>query len=221
MLRVLNLRRPRGLALDAAPRPHDELASLVTAQAAGDKAALRTLLLALGSPMIQVIRRVLGARHPDVEDTLQEATLALIRALPTFRGDCTVRQFACRIATFTAISTRRRQRPGAQSSLDDLDQVEAIDDLQRDLNGDAASPIDWAVAARRRLLVRLLLDELPLAQAEALVLHAIAGLTVEELAGATGAPFETVRSRLRLAKAALRTRIAADPQAAELLEDAP
>jgi RNA polymerase sigma-70 factor (ECF subfamily) len=84
---------------------------------------------------------------------------------------------------------------------------------------DATAEKDWAISARQRRLVRRLLDDLPQAQAEALVLHVVAGLTVGELAGATRVPVETARSRLRLAKAALRDRITSDPAAGELLEE--
>jgi DNA-directed RNA polymerase specialized sigma24 family protein len=41
------------------------------------------------------------------------------------------------------------------------------------------------------------------------------------MATAARVPVETIRSRLRLAKEALRTRIAADPSMADILEDTP
>jgi RNA polymerase sigma-70 factor (ECF subfamily) len=66
-----------------------------------------------------------------------------------------------------------------------------------------------------------LLDELPEAQAEALVLNCVAGLTLEEVAAVARAPVVTARSRLRGAKTALRERIARDPSLSDLLEDSP
>ena len=80
---------------------------------------------------------------------------------------------------------------------------------------------DWAMMARRRDILRRLLDELPEAQGEALVLHCVAGLTLEEVAAVARTPVETARSRLRLGKAALRERIARDPSMSDLLEDSP
>ena len=53
------------------PAAADDLAPLVRRCRQGDGQAIETLLIALGPPMLQVVRRVLGARHPDVEDTLQ------------------------------------------------------------------------------------------------------------------------------------------------------
>src|SRR5262245_60296682 len=215
MLKVLHLRPARGSSSEPPrPRLEDDLGTVLRRSRAGDTRALRTLLTALGAPMLQVVRRVLGSRHPDIEDTFQEATLALVQALPTFRGECSARQFGCRIATFTAISARRRRKIPGDVPLDD----DGVEDRSPG-DSERTPETDWVLAARRRELVRNLLDELPVPQAEALVLHSIVGLTVEELASATGAPVETVRSRLRLARAALRLRIAGDRAALELTED--
>ena len=63
-----------------------------------------------------------------------------------------------------------------------------------------------------------MLADLPSAQAEALVLRSVLGYSFEELAAATGSPVNTVRSRIRLAKEALRRRIETDARFFELLE---
>jgi RNA polymerase sigma-70 factor (ECF subfamily) len=83
---------------------------------------------------------------------------------------------------------------------------------------DEPGPGEHVLAASRRGLLRRLLDELPEAQATALVLHCVGGLTLEEVAAATQSPLETARSRLRLGKAALRKKISGNPTASELLE---
>jgi RNA polymerase sigma-70 factor (ECF subfamily) len=197
MAKVLTLRRISGKRLEpSGGGPDGDLGPLLARCREQDPAAMRTLLTSLAPAMLQVIRRVLGARHPEVEDTLQEAMLSTARALPTFRGASTVR-----------LDVRRRVAPPPNDPLDD------------DRPGEAEP--DWALAARRRELLRALLDQLPIAQAEALVLHAVAGMTVEEVAAASGVPIETARSRLRLARGALRLRIADDPAATEILEELP
>lgn len=210
-----------GVQLPLPPRREDdELLPLARRASEGDERAATTLLTALGPVMLLVVRRVLGARHPDVEDTLQEATVALMRALLAFRGDSSIRHFARRIAARAAIDMRRREgRAGA--CITDFDGE--VDDRPTDLGDDERDPrrTDWAVMARRRELVRRLIDELPVPQAEVLVLHCAAGMTVDEVARATGVPLETARSRLRLAKAALRERVARDPAAFDLLEELP
>ncbi len=194
---------------EAPARRSDDLAPLVARCRRGERGATKTLLATLGPSMLQMVRRVLGPAHPDVDDVLQEALIGLLHALPGFRGDSTTRHFACRIATLSALKARR-----CRSS--------ALDDREPELDEDCwagADPHDWALASCRRQILRRLLDELPSPQAEAMVLHCVAGLTVEEIAVTAQCPAETVRSRLRLAKAALRARAAADPSMGELLED--
>src|SRR5204863_904281 len=104
---------------------------------------------------------------------------------------------------------RARQRHGVDLEPEEAEQV----------MGDSAPTADPALVARRRELLRHLLEDLPEPQAEVLLLHCVSGFTLEEVAAATRVPHETARSRLRLAKAALRARIAQDARAAELLEE--
>jgi len=208
VLRLLRDRREQPRA-EPLPRAVDDLAALVADCRRGERAATATLLTSVGHSMLQMIRRVLGGNDPDVEDVFQESLMALVKALPAFRGDCSTRHFACRIATLTALKARRRRRAGIQEVLLAGDEAP----------GESADERDWALASCRRQTLRRLLDELPGVQAEALVLHYIAGLTVEEIASTLGAAAETVRSRLRLAKTALRERAATDPSMLALLED--
>src|ERR1041385_1320592 len=75
----------------------DPLRAVAARAVAGDGRSQRTLLVALGPTLLRVVRSVLGAGHPDVEDALQESMLALCSALPSFRGDCQTSHFACRV----------------------------------------------------------------------------------------------------------------------------
>jgi RNA polymerase sigma-70 factor (ECF subfamily) len=179
---------------------------LARAASAGDVRATRRLLEVVAPRVVRAIRAVMGAAHPDVDDAGQLALIGFIQALPSFRGECDPAQFAARIAVRTAGAVRRRARARSVGQDDSVD-----------LEGMKAAP-DEIAAARRRALVRSLLDELPEEQAEALALRIILGWSLKEIAEAMGAPLNTVRSRLRLAKEALRRRIAADPALAEALE---
>ena len=210
MLRLLRSRSElQGSGGTTPPRAVDELAALVTGSRRGEREVTATLLTALGPPMLRMVRRVLGARDPDVEDVFQVAMIALVKALPAFRGECSTKHFGCRVAMLTALKARRRRHTGIQVVSAGSDEKPAM----------IADEHDWALASCRRQALRRLLDELPDAQAEVLVLHYIAGLTVEEIAGALATAVETVRSRLRLAKTALRQRLATDPSLPCLLED--
>jgi len=89
--------------------------------------------------------------------------------------------------------------------------------LPEPTTGDAPQA-EHTMATRRRESLRALLDSLPEAQAETLVLRTILGLSLEETAATTGVPVNTVRSRIRLAREALRARIESDPRLIETLE---
>ena len=96
---------------------------------------------------------------------------------------------------------------------DDLADVE--------LQTTATTPHDDAIADRRKNAVRELLGVLPPEQAEALALRVALGWSLEEIAAASSTPLNTVRSRLRLAKEALRRKIESDPVLSEELEVRP
>lgn len=193
-------------------RAEDPLGPLSAAAAAGDRSAQRTLLVTVGPSLLRVVRGVLGAGHPDVEDTLQEAMVSLHLALVGFRGECTTLHFGCRIAVQTALNARRRSgnrlrhTPSADPG--------ALAELARD----ERSPADALEAAACREALRELLGELPTAQAEVLALHTLLGYTVEETAGTLAVPENTVRSRLRAALARLREHVQSRPALLERIE---
>jgi len=149
-----------------------------------------------------------------VEDVLQEAVEGLLLALPSFKGQCTVLHFACRVAVLSALASRRRATFRAEFVVDAPEAGEQAP-------SPTVSPLESVSANRRRQVVGQLLDDLPPVQAEVLVLHCALGFTVDEIALSVGRPKETVRSRLRLAKQALRERISASAELAEILEVAP
>ncbi len=189
----------------------EDLSQLARRAAAGDRRAVHALLLKVGPPMLRAVRRVLARRTVDVEDVVQEAMQALVDALPGFRGQCTVLHFAWRVAVLTALANRRRLDLRAQWAAESTDAGAIEEEAQ------APTLADAALLRGRREALSALLDELPPEQAEVLVLHAAYGFTIEELAGAVGRPIETIRSRLRLAKRALRDRIDASPDLADVL----
>jgi RNA polymerase sigma-70 factor (ECF subfamily) len=191
-----------GAEREQSRRPDDPLRALAAAAGAGDREAQRTLLVAIGPSLLRIVRGVLGSAHPEVEDTLQEAMVAVHGALAGFRGESTTLHFACRVAAQTAMNARRKAGYRARHT------PNAPPAELCDLAHDDRSPPQLIEAARRRELLRQLLSELPEVQAEVLALHTLLGYTVEETAVATDVPVNTVRSRLRNALARLRERVA-------------
>lgn len=196
-------------ALGAAERRPDELLSLARAAATGDPAAAATLVAQVGGTILGTVRQVLGRSHADTDDIAQEATLSFLSSLATFRGESSTRRYAQRVALFAALSARRRSV--ARSRLLAAEPVTAIVS-----EAEPGGPWGDVMAARRRDVVRQVLDALPDVIAEALALHFILGYTVEEIAKATSAPANTIWSRLRLGKKALRRAVKRDPRLVDL-----
>src|SRR5436305_1245973 len=109
MLRIVRDHESAPAAENTTASP-DSLAPLAAAARDGDVRAARTLLVAIAPTIFRSVRGVLGAGHPDVEDIAQDAALALLESLPTFRGECSVRHFAARIAVLKSINARRQSR---------------------------------------------------------------------------------------------------------------
>ena len=68
-----------------------------------------------GSSLVRLASSYEDVAHAR-EDLVQEIQLALWRALPTFRGDCSMRTFVYRIAHNRALTHVWRRRKQAQSS---------------------------------------------------------------------------------------------------------
>jgi RNA polymerase sigma-70 factor (ECF subfamily) len=210
-LKVLVRRdKPPPVAEARAPAP-DALLAEARAAASGDPQATRRLLRVVGPRVLRVVRSVLGASHADTEDVVQESLLGFLNALKDFRGESAVLYFASCIAFRRALEAKRRTQDVGQW----------LADFQRLQQAEGAAPLppsELAFLELRRELLAHLLTELPKAQAEALALRAVTGMSIEKIAEASDCPANTVRSRLRLAKEALRRRIAADPRMRECLE---
>lgn len=193
----------------ADPATLDAIA-LARQAATGDAAATSRLLKSLASRVARVVRAVLGGGHPDVDDVAQQALIGFIQALPAFRGDCDPARYATTIAVRTAIGARRRSRIEG-SRRDAAAEPDAV-------ASSAIEPGEEMASQRRKEVLRELLAELPSEQAEALAMRVVLGWSLDEIAVQSGAPLNTVRSRLRLAKESLRKTIESQPGLLELLE---
>ncbi len=195
---------PATVSLDSSA---EDLRGWVGRAAAGDRASARLVLDRVAPSVRRVVRTVLGRSPLGADDVTQDALVAVVHALPSFRGECGFLHYACRIAARVAMAARR-----ARAAEIDVEPIEgeALDCREE--------PGDDPEAPRRRAMIRELVDALPEAQAETIVLRVMLGYSIAEVAETTGVPVNTVRSRLRLAKEALRSRIVQDDAFAELLE---
>jgi RNA polymerase sigma factor (sigma-70 family) len=191
--------------------PPDELAELAKTVEQGDAAALRTFLATIIPHLLRVARRVLGPAHPFVEDVAHDAAYSVVQQLSQFRGEGSVLNFARRVTVLTAMNMRRRDAAQKRARLRDNADPDS-------LQAEGADPEQRAASEALLPIIRQLLDELPEAQAEAFALSVILGYTVGEIAELSRAPIETVRSRLRLAKQALKSRALLHPKLRDAAE---
>jgi RNA polymerase sigma-70 factor (ECF subfamily) len=193
----------------AAPAaPESEAMVLARQAAAGNGLATGRLLRMLTPRLGSIVRAIMGAGHPDRDDALQVTLIGFVQALPSFRGECDPAGYAATIAVRTAVAARKRAR--VRGSREETSQVEPADPT--------SSPGQLAESRRQQEILRDLLAAIPTEQGETLAMRVVLGWSLEEIAAHTRVPVNTVRSRLRLAKEAMRRRIEADSDLVEALE---
>lgn len=166
----------------------------------GDSRAFESLYTRHKSPLYRYLVR--QCREPAVaEELFQDVWMNLIRARTRYEVQARFTTYLYRLAHNRLIDHYRRGRSGIPVSYDD----DPDDPLIERLAGPEAMRPD-VQAGRTQDVQRLfaLLAALPEAQREAFLLREEAGLTLEEIAAATGVATETAKSRLRYAVAKLR-----------------
>ncbi len=146
----------------------------------GDDVAYRQALSLLATRLRGYLKRRLSGLPDEVEDLVQETLLALHLQRGTYDPALPVSAWAVAIARHKLVDLWRRR--GRRDHLHDT-----IDDVDEQLL--AAEPDDGG--ARRDL--ELLLQELPQAQKQAIVLTKIEGLSVSEAAARTGASESAIK----------------------------
>ena len=120
--------------------------------------------------------------------------LNVLRSLPSYRGEGSLRAWVDSITLRVGLSHARRVRARERR---EQTLAEGLADFQQPLPSEA-------YFTRRQ--VQRLLSVLPPEQERAVVLHHVVGLEVSEVAEHQGVPTETARSRLRLGMQKLRSR---------------
>jgi RNA polymerase sigma-70 factor, ECF subfamily len=173
------------------PVPVEE--SRIRAAMEGRRDAAESLLAQL-LPRVRTLVRCSVQGDSEVDDITQEALVAILRGLPTYRGEGAFVSWADRVVvrvTFAASRRARAERCQVGS--------EEAEELAEEL-AEETSPEDCLL--RRQLEKRL--EQLSGEQRRALLLHHVMGMSVPEMAEVLKVPFETVRTRLRMGRAHLR-----------------
>jgi len=175
---------------------------LLRAHAAGEAQAFARLYDRYDRQSFSFIRRLLGASHAEAaEDLHQETWLAVSKSAASFDArKAGFRTWLFTIARRKVLDHLRRERVVVVSA----DPDEAAMTV-RDPGPNPAQQVESRQLAERLVAV---VEALPLEQRGAFVMFADGGLSLEEIATASGVAVETAKSRLRYARARLRQALA-------------
>ena len=175
--------------------------TLMLAYRDGDASAFDVLYQRHRQRLFHFLVRKTGSRETG-EELYQEAWLRLIRHHRDYQPSARFTTWLFTLAHHRMVDHWRTHK--AHASLDaETEEGAALADTLA-----AASGFGPERRLDSREQAQALLDALaalPAAQREAFLLQAEAGMSVAEIAQATGVPLETARSRLRYARAQLRT----------------
>jgi len=146
---------------------------------------------------------VASTRNPtDAEDVVQEALMRGYRGLKRFRGDCPLRIWLSRIVVRVAINHHRSvsRRLKRWIFFADLDTVHEDGSVQEFEPADPAAVFDREAILDIRKHVNRLPDEFRMP----LVMLAVDGLTIPEIASILEIPEGTVKSRIFYARKRLK-----------------
>ena len=182
-------------------------ADLLRAHGAGDPHAFARLYDRYDRSCFQFIRRLLGAAHGDAaEDLHQETWIAISKNAGAFDpGRATFPAWLFTIARRKVWDHFRRQRVAILAS--------AEDDAAMMIPDPGQTPLEQVQSREQAQEIVAAVEALPLEQRGVFVMFADGGLSLEEIAQATGVALETAKSRLRYARARLTQALAAERSA--------
>ena len=173
---------------------------------AGDAAAFDQLYARHRGPLFRFITRQCRVRER-AEEIFQDVWMSLIQAAERYRVEAKFRTYLYTLAHNKLMDFFRRNARAEASLVDATGadgEIETIDHA----GSRTQEPQVQAEAREQGTAILRLLEALPAPQREAFLLHEESGMSVEEIAQATGVSFEAAKSRLRYAVAKLREGLA-------------
>jgi RNA polymerase sigma-70 factor (ECF subfamily) len=166
--------------------------STLSAQQVAER--LSGLLAVHGGALTRLAGSYVGAT-PDRDDLVQDIIVAIWRALPRFRGECSERTFVFRIAHNRAIAYITRRTLPVQGTADEVDVVDGQPNPEETLSAEQEG---------RRLLDAV--QRLPMNHRQVVTLM-LEGLSYSEIADVLGISETNVGARLTRARQMLRARL--------------
>jgi RNA polymerase sigma-70 factor (ECF subfamily) len=179
-----------------------EEARLLARCRSGDRGSQEALVRRYQDAVYRLAYRLLG-NPEDALDASQEALVAMLRALCSFRGEVPFEVWLRRLATNVCLMQRRRRRVRARL-------VGELASEDADEASHEAGPESIALSREVQSAVWEHLRRLPAQFSAVVVLRELEGLSYEEIARTLRIPLGTVQSRLHRARQLLRAAMARD-----------
>ena len=148
----------------------------------------------------------------EIDDLTQETLLRVLRSLPAFKGEASAATWVYRIAHNTCVDAHRRRAARPRTLSLELDDDASRAEPAAGLEPDPAALLEDAVA---ECFVEHALRALPADYARVASLRLLDGLSNEEIAARLGTSVDSVKSKLKRARAQLRATLA-EPSACPL-----
>jgi RNA polymerase sigma-70 factor (ECF subfamily) len=188
-----------GTAAQAAQADFEELQRLMVGYQKADREAAAQLVERVSPMLLRFLAGPLQTRAY-AEDMLQECWLRIHRSRHTYRPGAPVLPWLFAIARYTRIDAYRRRR---QIDANEL----AVEDVT------TSGPGEPALADRVDLDLWRLVGQLPPSQQEVVQMLKISGLSLEEVARATGSSVGSVKQKAHRAYQKLRELLNLDREA--------
>ena len=167
----------------------------------GDARAFEALYARHKGPVYRYILRQCGVAAL-AEELFQDIWMNLIKARSRYEPRAKFTTWLYTLAHHRVVDHYRRQAAGVPISYDDDPDDEPL--IEQVADSEVHQPDNEFERSRQAQQLLGLLAQLPEAQREAFLLREEGGLSLEEIAAATGVNTETAKSRLRYALAKLR-----------------
>ena len=164
----------------------------------GDAGAETRLLRAV-LPQLRVVANAILRNPADVDDAIQVSLMRVLEGLESYRGEAPLLRWARRVGTRACL---RLQEQEAR-------RLRVVDAAAAEVQPAVATSTATATETVPRPVAEYLCG-LSTPQRQAVILRHVLDYTVPEIAELTGAPVDTVKSRLLFARRALRKSIRRD-----------
>jgi RNA polymerase sigma-70 factor (ECF subfamily) len=188
-----------------AGHPDDTDEALMLAYGRGDATAFERLYARHKGPTYRYLLRHTSER-PVADELHQDVWMSVVRARERYAADARFTTWVYTLARHRLIDHWRARRGARFTSLDDEGSSAMLEELAAADRGGTQvdDPLSLTIDAQTGQRLVVALADVPAAQRDAFLLHVEAGLSLAEIARLTGAPAETIKSRLRYAYRRLR-----------------